>query len=83
MPKLIANTTVLDGFVAKVLLAGEELPGWAVGLVGEHLLDESPAPEPENVEDDDEQDGEPAAASSGEPDFTKPAQKRGRPRKQR
>ena len=82
MPKLIANTTVLDGFVAKVLLAGEELPEWAVGLVGEHLLDEAPAPEPAHVEDDDEQDDEPATVSSGEPDFTKPAPKRGRPRKQ-
>lgn len=41
MPKLLANTTVLDGFTPRVLLAGEELPAWAKGKVGDHLLSKS------------------------------------------
>lgn len=81
MPKLTATTTVLDGFIARVLHAGQELPDWANGLVGEHLLDESPATEAEPVEAEPE--GEPTPVEAGgEPDFTKPAPaKRGRPRK--
>lgn len=41
MPKLIENTIVVHPKTSEpVLLAATgELPGWAVGLVGEHLLD--------------------------------------------
>lgn len=71
MAVLVANTTVRgeDGFPV-VLTAGSDVPSWAEGLVGEHLLSEpakkaSTAPAKE------------APVDEGSPDFTQPA-KRGR-----
>jgi hypothetical protein len=41
MPKLIGNTIVRRSVEESpvVLRAGDELPSWASGLVGDHLLD--------------------------------------------
>lgn len=59
MPKLTGTTIVVNPatYLSEVLLAGSDLPEWAAGLVGNHLLDEpelavEPAPvEPEPVAD--------------------------------
>lgn len=72
MATLVANTTVRgeNGFPV-VLTAGSELPEWAEGLVGEHLLTggvKKPAKTAVKSEPVD----------SGSPDFTKPAPKRRR-----
>ena len=73
MAVLVATTTVRgeDGFPV-VLTAGSEVPSWAGGLVGEHLLSEpvkKPATRATKVPEPDK--------SESEPDFTQPA-KRGR-----
>lgn len=39
MAKLTANVLLSREGESVVLLAGEELPEWAVDLVGEHVLD--------------------------------------------
>lgn len=46
MSKLTDNTIVVrpDTLVPVVLEAGQVLPDWAVGLVGEHLLSGAPKP---------------------------------------
>ena len=46
MRKLIENTVVSHDGMPTPILAGEDLPEWAVGLVGDHLLTD-PEPEPE------------------------------------
>lgn len=57
MPRLIASTVVLNPETSApvVLAAGDELPPWARGLVGGHLLtDDAPdagAPAEATVED--------------------------------
>ena len=64
MARLVSNTTVQRPGVLGpvVLMAGDEVPGWAVGLVGEHLLaDETGA----------EQD-EPAAVEASEDNAAEP-----------
>lgn len=38
MAKLKAHTAVRHGYDTVVLLAGDEVPEWAVDQVGEHLL---------------------------------------------
>ena len=56
MSELIRTTIVVNPAttIAEVLLEGSTLPSWAEGLVGDHLLTSSPAPEGEgpNVDDD-------------------------------
>lgn len=46
MPKLTASTVVVNPDTAAlvVLWEGEDLPEWATGLVGDHLLDEPVTP---------------------------------------
>jgi len=49
MPKLTGTTIVVNPatFQPEVLLVGSDLPEWAAGMVGDHLLDEpAPAPAP-------------------------------------
>ena len=52
MPKLTGNTVVShpETYQPVVLLTGSDLPVWAVGLVGDHLLDE-PAGDPSVTEE--------------------------------
>ena len=57
MPKLTANTLVMHDGEHVLLVEGGELPDWAVGLVGDHLLD-TPAKAPAEPEQD--KDGESA-----------------------
>lgn len=56
MPKLIDNTVVVHPKTGSpVLLAATgELPDWAVGLVGDHLLDGTPAKPARSAREDDE-----------------------------
>lgn len=46
MRKLTATTIVRRGVETVVLHAGSELPAWAEGLVGDHVLEPEPAPNP-------------------------------------
>lgn len=73
--------------------AGDELPDWAIGLVGDHCLVEPAAdpvdltavePVPEVAAEPEVPEAEPEKVEpAAEPDFTQPAPpKRGRPRKQ-
>ena len=47
MPKLTGTTIVTNPvtYMAEVLPAGSDLPDWAVGLVGSHLLHAEPEPD--------------------------------------
>lgn len=92
MPKLAVSVVLPheSGFVQ--FLSGDELPGWAIGLVGDHCLVEPAAdpvdliavePVPEVVAEPEVPEAEPEKVEpAAEPDFTQPAPaKRGRPRK--
>lgn len=78
------NVTVRDkrGFLVK-FRAGEAVPEWAEGLVGDHCVAgggmSTPADDAVKVAGPAE--GEQPKPTDG-PDFTKPAPRRGRPRKQ-
>lgn len=69
MPKLTGTTIVVNPttYSAEVLLAGSELPDWASGLVGDHLLDE-----PHLVAEPELQAPAPADTEPAEP-VTEPA----------
>lgn len=70
-----------DGFPV-FFTPGDELPEWAEGVVGDHVLtaDSKPAPKDDETDDEADEDSTPA---SDVPDFTAPAPaRRGRPRKQ-
>ena len=63
MARLTANTVVTnpDTLVVTALAAGDEVPGWAEGLIGDHLTDgktqavpEEPAPETDKAGAPDE-----------------------------
>lgn len=74
MATLVANTTVRDkGGFPVVLTAGSEVPEWAEGLVGDHLLTDNQ--KVTKHASGKSGDVEPAGES---PDFTKPASKRRR-----
>lgn len=71
---------------------GDEVPDWAVDLVGDHVLADDPEPESasepaavdaddEDDPDADESDDEELDAPAAAPDFTTAAPRRGRPRK--
>ena len=85
--RLTGYTTLFgpDGLVT--LAPGDELPDWAHGKVGDHLLDgsapQAPAAKADPKAEDDE--GEPDDAEDetpdDAPDFTKPAPKTRRPRR--
>lgn len=82
MPKLTGTTVVVNPttYQPEVLLAGSDLPDWADGLVGDHLLAEPDQAEPDPVEPEPspaESEPEPAPA---EPEPVKPARGRGRAR---
>ena len=75
--RLVANTLVTrPGTLEAVsLMAGEEVPDWAVGLVGDHLLDVPVPVEPEGGPEGEseggpegESEGGPAGESEGGPD---------------
>ena len=70
MPKLTANTLVMHDGEHVLLVEGGELPDWAVGLVGDHLLD-SPAKREAEPEKGDE------PSKPGEP--KEPEAPKGRP----
>lgn len=59
---------------------GDTLPEWAASMVGDHCLGDSPKAPVEAVKADPEPVAE-APAKTAAPDFTKPATKRGRSRK--
>lgn len=84
--RLTGYTTLFgpDGLVT--LAPGDELPDWAHGKVGDHLLDgatpETPeAPAPKAKDDKDEPDDAEGETPDDAPDFTKPAPKTRRPRR--
>ena len=62
MARLIANTVVTnpDTLVVTALAAGDEVPGWAEGLIGDHLTDGKLKADPEKPA--------PEAGEAGEPD---------------
>ena len=63
MARLTANTVVTnpDTLVVTALAAGDEVPEWAQGLIGDHLTDEPVADVPEPVDTDE-------AGKAGVPD---------------
>lgn len=84
--RFTAYTVVPRDFEAHHFGPGDEVPSWAVDLVGEHVTDagqrvepkpEKPEPEPKQAETEPVKTTE----QSAEPDFTKPAPRRGRPPK--
>ena len=62
MPKLTGTTVVVNPttHTPEVLLAGTDLPDWADGLVGSHLLDPESEPEPDPAADHAEPEPGPA-----------------------
>ena len=64
MARLTANTVVTnpDTLVVTALAAGDEVPEWAQGLIGDHLTGEPVADVPERSENTDE------AGKAGVPD---------------
>lgn len=93
MPKLNCHVALYHGLDLVQLKPGDELPKWAVGIVGDHCLDGeavaseevAEATETEEVEESEEAAEAEEAEESEEvaeaaPDFTKPATRRGRPR---
>ncbi|SEI44796.1 hypothetical protein SAMN04487917_101345 [Arthrobacter sp. yr096] len=113
MATFAEHVVVMRDFTAVTFKPGDELPDWAVGLVGDHCLvpevaeesgaepdftgsttpdaseEHAPAPEEkdedEKSEESDEKDAEDDESESQikdeTPDFTAPAPRRGRPRK--
>lgn len=81
--RLTGYTTLFgpDGLVT--LAPGDELPDWAHGKVGDHLLDGSAtqAPAPKAKDDKGEPDDAEDETPDDAPDFTKPAPKTRRPRR--
>lgn len=82
MPKLLKHVPVRRGLDTVWLRPGDELPGWAVGLVGDHAL----APDDVNVDDvdtaGDADEAKPAATPKATaPDFTGSAPRRRQSRK--
>lgn len=83
MPKLIGNTILAHSETGEpvVLLAGEDVPEWAEGLIGEHLI-EGADEEPEGGEapkgNASREDWAAYAASKGAPeDETRPVEEGG------
>ena len=76
--RLTGYTTLFgpDGLVT--LAPGDELPDWAHGKVGDHLLDGSATQAPADKDEPDDAEGE---TPDDAPDFTKPAPKTRRPRR--
>lgn len=72
MPKLTGTTVVVNPttHTPEVLLAGTDLPDWADGLVGSHLLDPESEPEPDPAADQTEPEPEPVPEN---PDQAEPA----------
>lgn len=90
--RLTGYTTLFgpDGLVT--LAPGDELPDWAHGKVGDHLLDGTAPEAPDDAEDEtkakddggktgDAEDEAPDNTEDDAPDFTKPAPKQRRPRR--
>ena len=85
--RLTGYTTLFgpDGLVT--LAPGDELPDWAHGKVGDHLLDgsatQAPAAkaDPKAKDDKDGPDDAEGETPDDAPDFTKPAPKQRRPRR--
>ena len=85
--RLTGYTTLFgpDGLVT--LAPGDELPDWAHGKVGDHLLDgsatQAPAAkaDPKAKDDEGEPDDAEGETPDDAPDFTKPAPKTRRPRR--
>lgn len=86
--RFIAHTAVFRDHVAHEFDPGDEVPDWAVDLVGPHVAaGEAPAAPDAEAESEEGQESaeEPAEESQTEadaPDFTKPAPRRTRARKQ-
>ena len=91
MTKLLKHVSVRQGFDTVWLAPGDDLPDWAVGLVGDHALAHEV---PEDVEADSHGGEDPSDPSKAKPkatpakpktatelDFTSAAPRRGRPRK--
>lgn len=93
MSKLAVHTTVRDARGAVVWLSpGDDVPAWAADQVGDHCLvggrvvekkkpGESDAAGKANETGNEASDVDHKKPTDG-PDFTKPAPRRGRPRKQ-
>ena len=84
MARLNANTFVVGPDLAgpTFLAAGDELPDWAVGLVGDHLLEDAPAKaavdektSDEDTADADTADEKPADGVADAEQVEKPAAK--------
>lgn len=77
MTKFAVHTIVHRDGMPVAFAPGDELPGWAEGMVGDHCLTSEEAKPAKAVRADPKRDeAEPAG-----PDFTAPAPRRGRPRK--
>lgn len=84
MPKFAAHTFVHDGLTSHSFAPGDEVPEWAVGQVGDHVLvpeekaeaDESSTPADSGAQDQDPgegEDGDADADADGEDDTPPPA----------
>jgi hypothetical protein len=75
MPKLTDNTIVVhpDTGQPVLLVATGDLPDWAEGLVGDHLLDSKPAPAREPEREPEKPADEPAVPPRGGPGSGAPA----------
>lgn len=56
MTKFAAHTMVHDGLTSHSFAPGDELPEWAEGLVGEHVLERQDPADSEDAEGSDESD---------------------------
>lgn len=97
MPKFTANVHVHGENGPVFFEEGDELPDWAVGLVGAHVLESEPeadsdeeadkgdpkkvADEEPETDPEEDPEDEPEAAKADAPDFTAAAPRRGRARK--
>lgn len=66
MARLVANVLVSHPGTGEpvALLAGTEVPEWAAGMLGAHVLDEAPDEEPDEGDEDPGEGEKPAGNAS-------------------